>query len=88
MTALMLLGSWTDSQLFHMVPLVVAISLVYGATRHELIGPILHQSFKARPHAEQSLTRRSEPVEAFRRECEVAIRWRVHYWLQVGSRMV
>jgi hypothetical protein len=25
----------------------VAVSLVYGATRHELMGPILHQSVRA-----------------------------------------
>ena len=27
-------------------PLVVAISLVYGATRHELPGPILNNAFR------------------------------------------
>jgi hypothetical protein len=35
------------NQLWHLVPLIVAISLVYGATRHELMGPILCQSFRA-----------------------------------------
>ena len=29
------------NQLWYLLPLVVAISLVYGATRHELMGPIL-----------------------------------------------
>jgi hypothetical protein len=35
------------NQLWFVVPLIVAASLVYGATRHELMGPILHQSFRA-----------------------------------------
>ena len=34
------------SQLWHIVPLILAVSLVYGATRHELLGPILHHSWK------------------------------------------
>jgi len=42
-----LIASLTDSQLWHIVPLVVAISFVYGATRHELIGPVLRDTFKA-----------------------------------------
>lgn len=33
--------------LWYLVPLVVSISLVYGATRHELMGPILEQSVRA-----------------------------------------
>jgi hypothetical protein len=36
-----------DNLLWHLAPLIVAISLVYGATRHELMGPILHQAFRA-----------------------------------------
>ena len=41
-----LFASFMQSQLWHFVPLVVAISLVYGATRHELMGPILSNAFK------------------------------------------
>ena len=41
-----LFASLLQSQLWHFVPLVVAISLVYGATRHELMGPILSNAFK------------------------------------------
>lgn len=33
-------GAW-GNHLWHLVPLVASISLVYGATRHELMGPIL-----------------------------------------------
>ena len=36
-----------SNQLWYAVPLIVAVSLVYGATRHELLGPILHQSYRA-----------------------------------------
>ncbi len=36
-----------SNQLLYAVPLILAISLVYGATRHELIGPILHNAFRA-----------------------------------------
>ena len=35
------------NQLWYVLPLVVSVSLVYGATRHELMGPILHNSFRA-----------------------------------------
>ncbi|MBC7855747.1 MAG: hypothetical protein IAF94_20140 [Pirellulaceae bacterium] len=35
-----------NSQLWHLVPLILAVSLVYGATRHELLGPILHHAWK------------------------------------------
>ena len=41
-----LYASFLQSQLWHFVPLVVAISLVYGATRHELMRPILANAFK------------------------------------------
>ena len=41
-----LFASLLHSQLWHFVPLVVAISLVYGATRHELMRPILSNAFK------------------------------------------
>jgi hypothetical protein len=33
------------AQLWYALPLIVAISLVYGATRHELRGPILHHAW-------------------------------------------
>lgn len=39
-------ASWTDSQLWFSVPLIVAISLVYGATRHELMVPILQHAWQ------------------------------------------
>jgi len=32
--------------LFHAIPLILAISLVYGATRHEFVGPILHNAYR------------------------------------------
>jgi hypothetical protein len=35
------------NHLWYAFPLIVSISLVYGATRHELMGPILHNSFRA-----------------------------------------
>jgi len=35
-----------NSQLWHLVPLILAVSLVYGATRHELLSPILHHAWK------------------------------------------
>jgi hypothetical protein len=34
------------SVLWHAIPIVVAISLVYGATRHELMGPIFHHAYR------------------------------------------
>lgn len=40
-----LLASSSASQLWYSVPLIVAISLVYGATRHELMVPILHHAW-------------------------------------------
>lgn len=42
-----LLASFLKNQLWYLVPLIVAISLVYGATRHELMKPILYHAFKA-----------------------------------------
>ena len=42
-----LLAVLTYSQLFYAVPLVLAVSLVYGATRHELAIPILHHAYRA-----------------------------------------
>ena len=35
------------SQLFYAAPLVVAVSLVYGATRDEQLAPILTHSYRA-----------------------------------------
>jgi len=32
------------NQLWYAVPLIVAVSLVYAATRHEEMGPILHHA--------------------------------------------
>lgn len=32
--------------LWHAVPLIAIVSLVYGATRHELLGPILTHSYR------------------------------------------
>jgi hypothetical protein len=32
--------------LWHSIPLILAISLVYGATRHEWIVPILHNAYR------------------------------------------
>ena len=34
-------------QLWYAIPLLIAISLVYGATRHELMGPILAYAWRA-----------------------------------------
>ncbi len=46
MSLSMLLSSWSDSQLWYSIPLIVTISLVYGATRHELMVPILHHAWR------------------------------------------
>ena len=42
-----LLASMPYNQLWYAVPLIVAVSLVYGATRDEEMGPILVQSYRA-----------------------------------------
>lgn len=34
------------AQIWYMVPLLVAVSLVYGATRHELLIPILQHAWR------------------------------------------
>lgn len=34
------------AQIWYMVPLLVAVSLVYGATRHEVLVPILHHAWR------------------------------------------
>lgn len=41
-----LLASWLSTQWWYAIPLVVAISLVYGATRHEQMVPILHHAWR------------------------------------------
>jgi hypothetical protein len=43
---MLLLAGIFDNKLWHLVPLVVAISLVYGATRHEEMKPILVQAYR------------------------------------------
>jgi hypothetical protein len=42
----MLAVAITKNQLWHLLPLVVAVSLVYGATRHEYAVPILVNAFR------------------------------------------
>jgi hypothetical protein len=42
-----LLGAVAINQLWYMAPLIVSISLVYGATRHEFMRPILINSLRA-----------------------------------------
>ena len=34
------------AQIWYALPLVVAVSLVYAATRHELMPPILHRALR------------------------------------------
>lgn len=45
--ALAVLGLLTFNQLWYAAPLIVAISLVYGATRDEEMAPILVHSYRA-----------------------------------------
>jgi len=43
-----LLASVADTnRLWYALPLIISVSLVYGATRHELMGPILNNAFRA-----------------------------------------
>lgn len=42
-----MLASIMDSQFWFAIPLITAISLVYGATRHERIWPILDHSLRS-----------------------------------------
>ena len=42
-----LLASIFDARMWYALPLIIAISLVYGATRHEYIPQILSQAGKA-----------------------------------------
>ena len=44
---LILARSIMDAKIWWALPLIVSISLVYGATRHEHIGQIMIQSYKA-----------------------------------------
>jgi hypothetical protein len=41
----LLLGN-SVNLLWHAIPLILAISLVYGATRHELMLPILYHAYR------------------------------------------
>ncbi|MCA9176183.1 MAG: hypothetical protein KDB14_16970 [Planctomycetales bacterium] len=45
--SLFLLGSLPYNQLWYAVPLIAAISLVYGATRDEQMGPILTHAYRS-----------------------------------------
>jgi len=44
---LILFGLGPKQQFLYSIPLVVAFSLVYGATRHELMVPILQHAARA-----------------------------------------
>ena len=46
-TSFLLFGLLSYSQFWYAIPLVVSISLVYGATRHERMRPILEHSLRA-----------------------------------------
>ncbi len=41
-----LFASLMNSQLWYAIPLIAAISLVYGATRHEHMRPILQHAWR------------------------------------------
>lgn len=44
---MLLLGaSLLAKQLWYSLPLIISVSLVYGATRHELLAPILDHSLR------------------------------------------
>jgi len=42
----LLLAATGIADFWYAVPLIVAVSLVYSATRHELMGPILAHAFR------------------------------------------
>jgi hypothetical protein len=42
----LLLAAVQINMLWYSLPLIVAVSLVYAATRHEWMGPILHHAFR------------------------------------------
>ena len=44
---LVLAQALKDAQIWYAIPLVVAISLVYGATRHENLKEILIQTYRS-----------------------------------------
>ncbi|MFO7901056.1 MAG: hypothetical protein ACQESR_16180 [Planctomycetota bacterium] len=46
MGLLVFLADWPHSQLWFAIPLIVSISLVYGATRHERVVPILYHAWR------------------------------------------
>lgn len=41
------LENLVENQLWYALPLIVTVSLVYGATRHEYMGPILQHAWRA-----------------------------------------
>ena len=43
----MLLSTLWNNQLWYALPLIISVSLVYGATRHEHLLPILHHSWRS-----------------------------------------
>ena len=43
----MLFAATQTSQLWYALPLIISVSLVYGATRHEEMGPILQHAWRA-----------------------------------------
>ena len=46
-TNILAANSIWDAQFWYAIPLVVAISLVYGATRHEYLKEILIQTYRS-----------------------------------------
>ena len=40
------LSEISSGYLWHAIPIIAAISLVYGATRHELMRPILYSAYR------------------------------------------
>jgi len=46
MTDCLLLAVLGPSDLWYAVPLIIAVSLVYSATRHEQMRPILHHAVR------------------------------------------
>ena len=43
----MLIAGLSIAQIWYALPLIVAVSLVYGATRHEYMGPILIHAYRS-----------------------------------------
>lgn len=43
--SLLLASSLLAPQIWYVLPLILSVSLVYGATRHELPGPILYHAW-------------------------------------------